>query len=488
MNGKSFEFEPHVVPHVETKYRKICTPIPVPESKDVIERLRNNETISMTGQPLVVWDHAEGANVYDAYGNKWIDFSSGVMIANVGHANPEVQAAVRAVVDKPLMCSYLFPTEERAKAAERIVSVSPIPDSKCFMLSAGTEAVETAMKLARTYAHKKYGMDKNVLITFNGAFHGRTLGSQEMGGMPSLKEWIKHQDPEIILADFPNKYLFDWADPDAEGYSDDKMFEMSIIKCIEDAGFKPENVAGILTESYQGIYCCPIPVPYAKRLREFCDKYDIVLFMDEIQTGFCRTGKMFAFEHYGILPDMFTCAKGISGSLPIVSQKTLAFLQRGLMKRLLPVSGEADRTVHIAAVCRHERGGGGALTGVACKPGSRQLSLQLFLCQGQCFWRTSSSGHPLQEAGPIVLPDQRFKSTMIGTDFLHVNPVWMFCEFCGQFPQTDRADATGFTNQIHSLIFRRVFLLQGRPAQLHSLIPDTAPRIADSADLPLLAG
>ena len=317
MNGKSFEFEPHVVPHVETKYRKICTPIPVPESKDVIERLRNNETISMTGQPLVVWDHAEGANVYDAYGNKWIDFSSGVMIANVGHANPEVQAAVRAVVDKPLMCSYLFPTEERAKAAERIVSVSPIPDSKCFMLSAGTEAVETAMKLARTYAHKKYGMDKNVLITFNGAFHGRTLGSQEMGGMPSLKEWIKHQDPEIILADFPNKYLFDWADPEAEGYSDDKMFEMSIIKCIEDAGFKPENVAGILTESYQGIYCCPIPVPYAKRLREFCDKYDIVLFMDEIQTGFCRTGKMFSFEHYGILPDMFTCAKGISGSLPI---------------------------------------------------------------------------------------------------------------------------------------------------------------------------
>lgn len=317
MNGKSFEFEPHVVPHVETKYRKICTPIPVPESQDVIERLRNNETISMTGQPLVVWDHAEGANVYDAYGNKWIDFSSGVMIANVGHANPEVQAAVRAVVDKPLMCSYLFPTEERAKAAERIVSVSPIPDSKCFMLSAGTEAVETAMKLARTYAHKKYGMDKNVLITFNGAFHGRTLGSQEMGGMPSLKEWIKHQDPEIILADFPNKYLFDWADPEAEGYSDDKMFEMSIIKCIEDAGFKPENVAGILTESYQGIYCCPIPVPYAKRLREFCDKYDIVLFMDEIQTGFCRTGKMFAFEHYGILPDMFTCAKGISGSLPI---------------------------------------------------------------------------------------------------------------------------------------------------------------------------
>ena len=178
----------------------------------------------------------------------------------------------------------------------------------------------------------------------------------------------------------------------------------------------------------------------------------------------------------------------ISGSLPIVSQKTLAFLQRGLMKRLLPVSGEADRTVHIAAVCRHERGGGGALTGVACKPGSRQLSLQLFLCQGQCFWRTSSSGHPLQEAGPIVLPDQRFKSAMIGTDFLHVNPVWMFCEFCGQFPQTDRADATGFTNQIHRLIFRRVFLLQGRPAQLHSLIPDTAPRIADSADLPLLAG
>ena len=95
MNGKSFEFEPHVVPHVETKYRKICTPIPVPESQDVIERLRNNETISMTGQPLVVWDHAEGANVYDAYGNKWIDFSSSILISNAGHGNPEICDAIR---------------------------------------------------------------------------------------------------------------------------------------------------------------------------------------------------------------------------------------------------------------------------------------------------------------------------------------------------------------------------------------------------------
>lgn len=271
----------------------------------------------MTGQPLVVWDHAEGYNVYDAWGNKWIDFSSGVMITNVGHANPEVRAAVQKVLDKPLMASYLFPTDERSRAAEAIVSVSPIPDSKAFMLSAGTEAVETAMKLARTYGHTKGGLDKNVLITFNGAFHGRTLGSQLMGGMPDLKTWIKNPDPEIVIGEFPNPYVNDWADENNPDYDEEKLLDLSFLNTLREAGFEPENVAGILIESYQGLYCCPIPVPYAQRLRAFCDKYDIVLFMDEIQTGFCRTGKFFCFQNYGMMPDLFTCAKGISGSLPM---------------------------------------------------------------------------------------------------------------------------------------------------------------------------
>lgn len=316
MNGKTFEMTPKKVPYVKTKHRCICTPIPVPESAPIIESLRKYEPVSMSGQPLVVWDHAEGYNVYDKYGNKWIDFSSGVMIANVGHGNPEVQKAVRAVVDKPLMCTYLFPSEERAKAAEAIVGVSPVPNSKAFMLSTGTEAVETALKLARTYAHTKHGIEKNVVVTYNGAFHGRTLGSQMLGGMPSLKTWIKHHDPDIIFADFPNGFTYEWANPENPGFNEDKMFQ-TLLDAIEAAGVKPENIAGILTESYQGIYCHPIPISYARKLREFCDKYDIVLFMDEIQTGFCRTGKMFAFEHYGILPDLFTCAKGISGSLPM---------------------------------------------------------------------------------------------------------------------------------------------------------------------------
>jgi len=316
MNGKTFEMKPKEVSPVNTKHRCICTPIPVPASAPIIESLRKHEPVSMSGQPLVVWDHAEDYNVYDKYGNKWIDFSSGVMIANIGHGNPEVQKAIMEVVEKPLLCTYLFPSEVRAKAVETIISVSPIPNSKVFMLSTGTEAVETALKLARTYAHTKHGLEKNVVITFNGAFHGRTLGSQMLGGMPSLKTWIKNLDPDIILADFPNGYVYDWANPESPDFDEDKMFA-TLLDTIEKAGVKPENIAGILTESYQGIYCHPIPVSYAKKLREFCDKYDIILFMDEIQTGFCRTGKMFAFEHYGIVPDLFMCAKGISGSLPM---------------------------------------------------------------------------------------------------------------------------------------------------------------------------
>lgn len=316
-NGVSFEFEPHVVPHVKTENRCICTPIPVPESAEIIERTRKYETVSMTGQPLIVWDHAEGASVYDKWGNKWIDFSSGVMIANAGHGNPEIKAAIQKVIDKPLLCSYIFPTEERSLAAEALAKTSPIPNSKAFMLSAGTEAVETAFKLARTYAHNKYGMDKNVVITFNHAFHGRTLASQLLGGTPSLKSWIKHQDPEIVIGEFPNWYLHDWANPEKPGYSDEEMFRKSILEPLETAGFKPENLAGILTESYQGPYCCPIPKVYAKMLREFCDKYDIVLMMDEIQIGGCRSGKYWGFMNYDIYPDLFTCAKGGTGSLPL---------------------------------------------------------------------------------------------------------------------------------------------------------------------------
>lgn len=183
------------------------------------------------------------------------------------------------------------------------------------MLSAGTEAVEAAVKIARTHGKMVGGPAKKVIVSFEGAFHGRTLASQMVGGQPALKDWIGNLDPDIFQAPWPNAYDHEWADPTKPGFSDEKMFQ-TLLDTIDAHGVEYKNIAGIIIESYYGNLCYPMPKSYAKNLRAFCDKYDIVLMMDEIQIGCCRSGKWFGFENYDILPDLFTTAKGLSGGLP----------------------------------------------------------------------------------------------------------------------------------------------------------------------------
>ncbi len=332
MNGVGFELEARETKAVETKHRKICTPIPVPESFPLLRDMATFEPVSNTGQPLVVWDHTEdGYKVCDPYGNKYIDFSSGVMITNAGHGNPAIIEAIKGMLDKKLLASYLFPTQERVDAAKELVSICPIPDAKVFMLSAGTEAVECTFKLARTYGKKKGGDKKKVIVSFEGAFHGRTLASQIVGGQPALKEWIGNMDPDVFQAPWPNGYEHEWANPNNPDFDEDKMFQ-TLLDTIDAHGVAYENIAGIIIESYYGNLCYPMPVSYAKKLRAFCDKYDIVLIMDEIQIGSARSGKWFGFEHYGILPDLFTAAKGLSGALP----QSAVFGRRDIMDLYAP--------------------------------------------------------------------------------------------------------------------------------------------------------
>lgn len=314
--GELFELVPRETQKVETKHRRICTSIPVPESIEMFDEMIKYETRSNAGMPPVVWDHTEdGYKVCDPYGNKFIDFTSCILISNAGHANPEITNAAIRTLQKPLLATYLFCSQERIEAAKELISVCPIPDAKVFMISAGTEACEAALKLMRTYGKLKGGPEKKVIVTFKGSFHGRTLGSQMMGGMPELKEWIGNLDPDIVQAPYPNSFEYEWADPEKPGYSDDKMFQ-SLLDTIHEHNVKYENIAGIFIESYHAPLCYPLPKAYAKRLREFCDKYDILLGMDEIQIGACRSGKFWGFEHTGIIPDLFAAAKGMSGGLP----------------------------------------------------------------------------------------------------------------------------------------------------------------------------
>ena len=190
MAGKTFDLTPREVPRVETAHRRIVTRLPAPESLPILERLRANEPVSMTGQPPVVWDRAEGFYVYDAWGNQWIDFSSGVLVTNAGHGREEIRQAIRRQVDKGLLHTYCFPNEPRAELAERLVKYAPDPLAKAFILTTGSETTECAIKLARTYATRKHGWRKTVMVTFERAFHGRTMGAQLAGGIPALKNWL----------------------------------------------------------------------------------------------------------------------------------------------------------------------------------------------------------------------------------------------------------------------------------------------------------
>jgi 4-aminobutyrate aminotransferase/diaminobutyrate-pyruvate transaminase/4-aminobutyrate aminotransferase/(S)-3-amino-2-methylpropionate transaminase len=202
-----YDLTPVVVPHVRTKFRTICTAIPVPESLPVFEALRLSEPRSMAGQPPIVWDRAEGATISDRWGNRWIDWSSGVLITNAGHGHPAIRDAIREVLDRPLLSTYVFPHEGRAALVEMLRNLSPDPKKYlAFLLSTGSEATENCIKLSKTYALEKHGPKKKFMVSFNSAFHGRTMGAQLAGGMAKLKIWIGETDSTFVQVPFPDGY------------------------------------------------------------------------------------------------------------------------------------------------------------------------------------------------------------------------------------------------------------------------------------------
>jgi 4-aminobutyrate aminotransferase / (S)-3-amino-2-methylpropionate transaminase / 5-aminovalerate transaminase len=303
--GKEFSIAPRTVPHVETKYRRIVTPVPHPDSVPTLEKLRQFEPQSMRGQPPIVWDHAQDIFVYDKYGNRWLDWSSGVLVTNAGHCAPEVKQAILDQVNSNLLHNYVFPSEERAELAGELAALAPEGLKKVFLLTTGSEATECAIKLSRAHGIKVGGRKKIGIIGWERGFHGRTLGSQQAGGMAGQKNWIVNEDPAIITAPFPDGY-----------WQQDTSFE-SFLKAVTARGLQPENVAGVIMETYQGVGPDFAPVEFVQKLRAWCDANNIVLTFDEVQAGFGRTGKFWAFEHYGVSPDLICCGKGISSSLPL---------------------------------------------------------------------------------------------------------------------------------------------------------------------------
>ena len=326
--GKEFSAEPVKVQRVETRFRRIVSALPHPDSVATLEKLRKYEPQSMRGQPPLVWDHAQDIFVFDKHGNMWLDWSSGVLVTNSGHAAPEVRRAILDQVNGGLLHNYVFPSEIRARLVEQLAAVAPEGLKKVFLLTTGSEATECAIKLARTHGLKVGGPGKIAIVGAERGFHGRTLGAQQAGGIPGQKNWIVNEDPAIVQVPFPDGY-----------WTTDTSFDV-FLETLAKKGFNGKNVAGVMLETYQGVGPDFAPVPYICRLADWCRENNVVLIFDEVQSGFGRTGKFWAFEHYGVVPDLICCGKGISSSLPL----SAVLGRAGIMDQFSPGSMTSTHT------------------------------------------------------------------------------------------------------------------------------------------------
>tara|TARA_Y100000992_G_scaffold283255_1_gene232398 strand:+ start:254 stop:1642 length:1389 start_codon:yes stop_codon:yes gene_type:complete len=311
MSGFNFSHKPKQVQKVSSKYRKIKTEIPVPEDLEILKKAYMYESRSMHGQLPIVWDRAEDFQVYDYHGNCWLDFTSTIFVSNAGHANKRILKSVQKVIDKPLIHSYTYLTKERSDYLKLLIEKTPKQFEKAFLLSAGTEATECALKLMRENGIKQK-KNRGVIICIEGNWHGRTLGAQMMSWNPRQKEWIGYHDPNIFHISFP--YPWD----EKVQINSKKFFEDSIKNLCNSENLDPKkDICGFMLETFQGWGSIFYPNDYVKALSDFAKENDILLTFDEMQSGFGRTGKLFGYMHYDVEPDLLCCGKGASSGFPL---------------------------------------------------------------------------------------------------------------------------------------------------------------------------
>lgn len=293
------DLTPVATPPVNTRYRRIVTPIPAPQSIGEIELLRQFEPQSMAGMPPVLWDSADGFLVRDPYGNQWIDLSSGIVVANVGHAHPDLVAAIRRQLDAKLIFSYAFSTRVRRELLERLVAIAPAGMNKAILFSSGTEANECALTLMRKHG-LRIAPGKIGILSIESCYHGRTLSAKLAGGPPGMVDGIRRESVHHWQLPLPGG-------PDSLGFNED----------LAARGIAPASLAGIILEAIPGWTTTLYPDHYMDQLMKWAARHNVLVTVDEVQSGIGRTGRMFAFEHYGIVPDLITCGKGLSSSLPL---------------------------------------------------------------------------------------------------------------------------------------------------------------------------
>ncbi len=314
--------KPEPCPPVESPWRKIQTSLPVPESLPLLARIDAVTPAVNCYQPPVVWDRAEGFQVHDGYGNCWIDFTSTAVMTNSGHGHPRIREAIRGHAEQGLLAHFSFPAELRTRLAEKLVGIAPSTMDQVYLWTTGSETVECAFRLAREWG-ARISPTKTRLASLEGDYHGCTLAAHQLSGPTAQKDWNPDDPSHIHRLPFPMA-------PPVEG-DDLEAWDNFVERVIAATGVPGEDFAAVVVETLQGWGALELPLGYVQALRRWADKHHVLIVFDEIQTGFGRTGKLFAHEHYGVEADMICVGKGLTSSLPLA-----ALLGRSEVLDLLP--------------------------------------------------------------------------------------------------------------------------------------------------------
>jgi 4-aminobutyrate aminotransferase len=288
----------------------LVTPLPGPKAQEIIERDNAIISPSYTRCYPLVMKRGEGAMAEDVDGNRFLDFAAGIAVAATGHSHPHVVQAIQEQAANFLhMCGADFYYEGMVALAERLARLTPgnLP-RRVYYGNSGADAVEGAMKLARLHT----GRDK--FIAFLGGFHGRTMGALSLTGSKLVQRRGFGPMLPVFHAPYPDCYRMPHEDAAHCGAASIEFLEERLFKTI----LPPEEVAAIVVEPIQGEggYLAPHK-NFHQQLRRMADKYGMLLIHDEVQSGMGRTGKMFASEHFGVVPDIVTLAKGIASGMPV---------------------------------------------------------------------------------------------------------------------------------------------------------------------------
>ncbi len=307
----------------------VTPPLPGPKGKALLDKWHRYEADVTGYQAPVVWKSARGCVVTDADENRFLDWTSGVLVTNVGHCHPRLVEAVRKAAGD-LLNNYECPNTYRIEAAERLVKALPSHLDKCFFLSTGSEAVEACLRLMK----RRSG--KFEILSFIGGFHGRTYGAASVGGMAGPKRGYGPPMPGVIRALYPNPYHdpFEWC---KDGPRFPRYFDYLE---TEIAANSTGSLAGLIVEPYQGAagFVFP-PHGWLKRLEEWARANNLLFTLDEVQSSYGRTGRMWAMEHEDLKPDLVCIGKAIGCGIPVSavagSSEIFACLKKGEMSSTL---------------------------------------------------------------------------------------------------------------------------------------------------------